>query len=85
MKMMPDSMRNAANLLRSVPLILILSGVAVAQQSQYDHGTPPQHAAGISAIGSYTSSDLGTVNLSNGSLNFKIPLGDVGGRGSLCH
>src|SRR6266403_2648506 len=82
MKIIPHSMRNAANLLRSVPLILILSCMAVAQeQSQYDHGTPPQHTAGISAIGSYTSSDLGTVNLSNGSLNFKIPLGDVGGRG----
>jgi RHS repeat-associated protein len=51
------------------------------QQSQYDRGTPPQHAAGVSAIGSYLSADIGTVNLSNGSLNFALPLGSVGGRG----
>src|SRR5258708_8648367 len=81
MKIIPHSKWNASNLLWSVPLIFTLSCVAVAQeQSQYDHGTPLQDAAGISASGSYTSSDLGTVNLSNGSLNFKIPLGDVGGR-----
>src|SRR5258706_587336 len=82
MKIIRHSMRNTTILLRSVPLIVTLSCVAVAQdQSQYDHGTQPQHAAGMSAIGSYASSDLGTVSLSNGSLNFKIPLGDVGGRG----
>ena len=51
------------------------------QMSQYDRGTPPQHAAGVSAIGSYMSADIGTINLSNGSLNFKLPLGSVGGRG----
>jgi RHS repeat-associated protein len=50
-------------------------------QSQYDHGTPPQHAAGISSLGSYVSTELGTINLGNGSLNFKIPVGEVGGRG----
>src|SRR5258707_6930356 len=75
-------MRRSIDLLSTAFLGLIFAASIVAQdQSQYDHGTPPQHAAGISAIGSYTSSDLGTVNLSNGSLNFKIPLGDVGGRG----
>src|SRR3989449_11776695 len=69
-------------LLRAVPLIFIFACAGLAQdQSQYDHGTPPQHAAGLSAIGSYISSNLGTVNLSNGSLNFKLPLGAVGGRG----
>ncbi len=63
-------------------LILSLSSFTAAQQqSQYDKGTPPQHAAGVSPLGSYTSTDLGTVNLSNGALNFKIPLATVGGRG----
>jgi RHS repeat-associated protein len=65
-----------------VALLLIVSVSAMAQdQSQYDHGTPPQHATGISTIGSYLSTELGTINLSNGSLNFKLPLGTVGGRG----
>src|SRR5829696_4547759 len=51
------------------------------EQSQYDKGTPPQHAAGISSLGSYSSTELGSVNLSNGALNFNIPLATVGGRG----
>jgi RHS repeat-associated protein len=51
------------------------------EQSQYDKGTPPQHAGGVSPLGSYTSTDLGSVNLSNGGLNFKIPLTTIGGRG----
>ena len=51
------------------------------EQSQYDKGTPPQHAAGVSLLGSYSSTDLGSVNLSNGALNFKIPLTTIGGRG----
>jgi hypothetical protein len=61
----------------------VLSSATVLSQTttQYDRATPPQHAAGISSIGSYVSADLGTVNLSNGSLNFKIPIGTVGGRG----
>src|SRR5256714_1992164 len=66
-----------------VALMLLCASIpAYAQdQSQYDHGTPPQHVAGISQIGSYVSTDLGTGNLGNGSLNFKIPIGEVGGRG----
>jgi hypothetical protein len=63
-------------------LLLVSPPLALAQeQTQYDKGTPPQHAAGISPLGSYVSADLGTVNLSNGSLNLKIPIGSVGGRG----
>jgi RHS repeat-associated protein len=66
-------------------LILFLSAASTAikaqETSQYDKGTPPQQAAGVSSLGSYMSTDLGTVNLSNGSLNFRIPLGTVGGRG----
>jgi YD repeat-containing protein len=71
-----------------VPLLLTLAIItlsclpALAQEiSQYDRGTPPQFAAGVSSFGSYISADLGVVNLANGSLNFKIPLGVVGGRG----
>ena len=52
-------------------------------QTQYDKGTPPQFAAGVSSMGSYVSTELGTVNLCNGSLNFNIPLGKIGGRGNL--
>ncbi|HEX3252822.1 MAG TPA: RHS repeat-associated core domain-containing protein [Pyrinomonadaceae bacterium] len=63
-------------------LIMLASTSALGQAvSQYDRGTPPQHAAGVSSFGSYTTADLGNVNLSNGSLNMAIPLGTVGGRG----
>ena len=51
------------------------------EQSQYDKATPPQHSAGVSQLGSYTSTEFGSVNLSNGTLNLKIPLAAVGGRG----
>ena len=44
-------------------------------QSQYDKGTPPQLAAGVSSSGSYMSTELGTINLTNGALNISIPLG----------
>jgi RHS repeat-associated protein len=63
-------------------LFLICAPEARPQaQNQYDKGTPPQFAAGVSSFGSYTSADIGTVNLSNGALNLKLPLGVVGGRG----
>lgn len=62
-------------------LIVILACSVLAQQNQYDKATPPQHAAGVSPLGSYSSADLGNVNLSNGALNLRIPMGSVGGRG----
>src|SRR5215510_7927268 len=67
----------------AIPFLLIMTSTLALGQgtSQYDRGTPPQHAAGVSSFGSYTSADLGNVNLSNGSLNMAIPLGTVGGRG----
>ena len=66
-----------------ISVVIVLSSVQARAQakSQYDRGTPPQHAMGVASFGSYTSPDLGTVNLSNGSLNLAIPLGSVGGRG----
>ena len=70
---------------RLVSLMLFLfvtAGLCNAQRvSQYDRGTPPQHVAGVSPIGSYISADLGTINVANGALNMKLPLGEVGGRG----
>lgn len=64
-----------------VLVFLVSSFSVLGQQTQYDRGTPPQHAAGVSPLGSYTSADIGTVNLSNGALNLKFPIGSVGGRG----
>jgi YD repeat-containing protein len=66
----------------AVSLIGFASVLAGAQTTtQFDQGTPPEHLAGVSQIGSYITTELGTVNLSNGALNLKIPLGQVGGRG----
>src|SRR5215813_1648294 len=58
-----------------------LSAFAQRDTSQYDRGMPPQQAAGVSSLDSYTSADLGVVNLSNGALSINLPLGQVGGRG----
>ncbi|HEX7330819.1 MAG TPA: hypothetical protein VF290_04920, partial [Pyrinomonadaceae bacterium] len=72
------------NYLITFLLILTSCGAALGQaQSQYDKGTPPQLAAGVSSVGSYISTELGNVNVSNGGLNFNIPLGTVGGRGNV--
>ena len=66
-------------------LVIIFSFVTIygQAQNQFDKGTPPQLVAGVSSLGSYMSTELGTVNLSNGGLNFNIPLGTVGGRGNV--
>lgn len=61
--------------------LVVASCVFGQETSQFDKGTPPQHAAGVSSLGSYTSADLGTINLTNGALNIKLPLASVGGRG----
>lgn len=68
----------------AVILLVLLTSLANApgqNSSQYDKGTPPQHAAGVSPLGSYTSADVGNINLSNGALNISLPLGSIGGRG----
>jgi len=72
--------------MRLFTILLILTGfisVRGQMQTQYDRGTPPQLASGVSSLGSYMGTELGTVNLSNGGLNFNIPLGTIGGRGNL--
>ena len=69
-------------LLQVAAMLFLATALSYAQTvSQFDRGTPPQHAAGVSSVGSYISTDLGTVNLANGALNIKLPLGGVGGRG----
>ena len=62
-------------------LVIISTSGAMAQESQYDRGTPPQLAAGVASFGSYTSAEMGNINLANGSLNFNLPVGVIGGRG----
>jgi hypothetical protein len=73
--------RRIAHFLATLAIVTLSATWVSGQAGQYDHGTPPQHAAGVSPLGSYTSTDLGTINLTNGSLNMKLPLGSVGGRG----
>jgi RHS repeat-associated protein len=67
--------------LLAIVAVMVFSITVSGQDGQYDRGTPPQHAAGVSPLGSYTSADLGAINLSNGGLNFKLPLATIGGRG----
>ncbi len=66
-----------------VAIVLVALCLTVHAQTwtQYDQGTPPQHAAGVSPLGSYISTDLGTINVSNGALNIKLLMGGSGGRG----
>ena len=72
----------AIRVLTAMIALISASASALSQDaSQYDRGTPPQHAAGVSSPGSYMSADLGTINLGNGSLNFRLSIGNVGGRG----
>jgi len=65
----------------AILLIAAFLNVQAQTWTQYDQGTPPQHAGGVSPLGSYLSTDLGTINLSNGSLNLSLPMGTAGGRG----
>lgn len=61
--------------------LMTISGFGQANPNQYDKGTQPPLKSGVSEFGSYHSADIGTVNLSNGSLSIALPLGSVGGRG----
>jgi RHS repeat-associated protein len=60
-------------------IVSICLSVKAQSAGQYDRGTPPQNAAGVPSLDSYTSAEIGTVNLSNGGLTFSLPLGSVGG------
>src|SRR5437879_406773 len=72
----------AVKVLSASALTLAACLVGQAQSwTQYDQGTPPQHATGVSPFGSYISTEVGTVSLTNGALNIHLPLITVGGRG----
>src|SRR6267142_4231994 len=77
--MKPQIVRQFA--LATALLVALCISVQAQSWTQYDQGTPPQHSAGVSQLGSYISTDLGTVNVSNGSLNLSLPMGVAGGRG----
>ena len=62
-------------------LILLACSVGAQQTSSTDGQTPLGLAPGAPA-GSYALSDLDQVNLFNGNLNFGVPIGHIGGRGS---
>jgi RHS repeat-associated protein len=65
-------------------IVALLSVVANAQTSATDGSTPVGMAPGAPA-GSYFLSGFDNVNLFNGHLNFRLPLLQVGGRGSAGH
>lgn len=82
MNILPATYQTAfKSLLLSISLLAFSLIVQGQNWTQYDQGTPPQHAAGVSPIGSYVSADLGVINLSNGSLSISLPMGTSGGRG----
>jgi hypothetical protein len=79
---MPPKTPKEFNRITFVLIFFLCSLPTLAQeQNQYDKGTPPQHFAGVSPLGSYMSAELGNINLSNGALNFSLPLATIGGRG----
>lgn len=64
-------------------MVLLLTGLLVVSahdQGSTDGSTPLGQSSG-SPSGSYPLSDFDTVNLYNGSLNFRLPLLAIGGRG----
>src|SRR5882762_9887134 len=75
-----------AALLRSpvgvLSMIIFLACSASAQQTSSTDGQTPIGLAPGAPAGSYPLSDLDQVNLFNGNLNFGVPIGHIGGRGS---
>ncbi|MDQ3745360.1 MAG: RHS repeat protein, partial [Acidobacteriota bacterium] len=71
----------AALRLAACTSLLALLSLSASAQRATDGSTPSGLAPG-SPAGSYPLSDLDTVNLYNGSLNFHLPLLKVGGRGA---
>lgn len=84
MKDSPSAVRhsqiNAAARPLACAALLTLSAASAAAQSPTDGSTPSGLTPG-SPAGSYALSDFDTVNLYNGSLNFRLPLLKIGGRG----
>lgn len=66
-------------------LLLLLSGMAVAQSTTAVDGYTPLGLSPGAPAGSYGLSGFENVNLFNGNLNFALPLLNVGGRGGAGH
>jgi hypothetical protein len=62
-------------------VVALFSAMSVMAQGSTDGATPSGLAPG-SPAGSYPLSDFDVVNLYNGGLNFRLPLYQIGGRGS---
>ncbi|HYP54560.1 MAG TPA: hypothetical protein VEQ42_13505, partial [Pyrinomonadaceae bacterium] len=73
---------NAATLVRllAATSLAALFAASAAAQSATDGSTPTGLAPG-SPVGTYPLSDFDTVNIYNGTLNFRLPLVKVNGRG----
>jgi hypothetical protein len=76
--------RNYTNLrhtLNAIVLGLLISVNALAQSTYATDGQTPLAMAPGAPAGSYALSGFDNVNLFNGNLNFRLPLGSVVGRG----
>src|SRR5262245_39729923 len=63
-----------------VTLLLLFISISAIAQSSTDGATPSGLTPG-SPTGSYPMSDFDVINLYNGTLNFRLPLYRVAGRG----
>jgi len=81
MRIRSELHHSAGGLLVALISFCVCARVEAQSWTQYDQATPPQHASGVSPFGSYVSTEIGTVSLTNGALNIHLPLATVGGRG----
>nr|MDQ3804573.1 hypothetical protein [Acidobacteriota bacterium] len=75
----------APRLAFSLLICCALHGAAAAQTSRPTDGSTPLALSAGTPAGSYTLSGFDNVNLYNGSLNVRLPLVSVGGRGGAGH
>ncbi|MBI4751081.1 MAG: hypothetical protein HY774_21600, partial [Acidobacteria bacterium] len=74
---------------RLLPLLLVFScfilnaSLALAQVSPSSVTTPSSLAKGVPPLGSYDGGSFDTVNLYNGNLSMRFPLGALSGRGGM--
>jgi RHS repeat-associated protein len=82
---MRTTFRTFATILSRIAVIGLLMTISLADAdadtSSTDGSTPSNLTPGA-PVGSYTLDGFGTVNLFNGNLDFRLPLSDIGGRGS---
>lgn len=79
---MSRTLRYAFAILVSV-VVLGLSTRANAQTSATDSGTPAAWSKGAHPLGSYSATDVDTVNLFNGGVSMQFPLASLGGRAGM--